>query len=256
MTAVRSLSVARGVAQRGVRKLKKTPPLLVAPMIVPLFFFAAFAGALSAMGKSKSFGYYNFTAFVFVFVLYMASMLVGVFTAFDIASDFETGMGRRLMLAAPRRMAIVGGYLMVAFGRAVIANVVVWGVALAVGMPVRGSALQIAAIVALALLLNLAATLYGAGIALRFQSASAGTLVLIPIYMALFITPVFTTRDGLTDWLKAVAGVNPLTAPIEAGRGLLADDPVSVALAFGAAVGLVAVLFVWAVLGMRKAGKG
>ena len=254
--SARSLSVARGVAQRGVRNLLKVPPLLVAPMIVPLFFFAAFAGALSAMGKSKSFGYYNFTAFVFVFVLYMAAMLVGVFTSFEIAGDFESGMGRRLMLAAPRRMAIVGGYLMVALGRAILAVTIVWGVALAVGMPVRGDALDIAAIVALALLLNLATTLYGAGVALRFQSASAGTLVLIPVYMALFITPVFTTRDGLTDWLQTIAGVNPLTAPIEAGRGLLADKPVSVGLAFGAAIGLVVALFVWAVLGMRKAGKG
>jgi hypothetical protein len=175
-------------------------------MIVPLFFFAAFAGPLSAMGSSKSFGYYNFTAFVFVFVQYMAAMLVGVFTSFEIAGDFESGMGRRLMLAAPRRMAIVGGYLMIALGRGILAVMIVWGVALAVGMPVRGDALDIAAIVALALLLNLATTLYGAGVALRFQSASAGTLVLIPVYMALF--------------------------------------------------GLVVALFVWAVLGMRKAGKG
>jgi ABC-2 type transport system permease protein len=254
VTAARALSVALGVALRGVRNLLKEPPLLLAPMIVPLFFFAAFTGALSVIGGSRGFDYYDFTAFVFVFVLYMATMLVGVFTAFDIAIDYESGMGRRLMLAAPRRMSIVAGYLLIGLGRGLVAIVVVWGIALATGMPVRGDPLEIAGLVALALLLNLATTLYGAGVALRFQSAAAGTLVLIPVYMALFMTPVFVPRDSLADWLQTVAGVNPLTAPLEAGRGFLADDPVSVGLAFAATVGLLIALSVWAALSMRKAG--
>jgi ABC-type multidrug transport system permease subunit len=253
--AARSLSVARGVAQRGARNLLKEPPLLLAPMVVPMFFFAAFTGALSVIGEQESFDYYDFTAFVFVFALYMATMLVGVFTAFDMAIDYESGLGRRFMMSAPARMAIVAGYLVIALGRGVVAAVVVWGIALATGMPVQGGPLEVAGIVALALLLNVATTLYGSGIALRFQSTAAATLILIPVYMLLFMTPVFTTRDNLTDWLQKVAGVNPLTAPLEAGRGLLADEPVSVALAFAAVAGLVIVLFVWAYTGMGKAGK-
>jgi ABC-type multidrug transport system permease subunit len=254
VTTGRFFSVARGVAKRGLRKLLKDPPLLLAPMIVPMFFFAAFTGALSAIGETQAFEYYDFTAFVFVFVLYMAAMLVGVFTAFEVAIDYETGLGRRLMLATPRRMAIVVGYVVIGLARGVLAVGVVWAVALATRMPVNGDPLDIAALVALALLLNLATTLYGTGVALRFQSASAGALVLIPVYMVLFMTPVFTTRENLNDWLEKVAGVNPLTLPIEAGRGFLADDPVRVAEAFAACGGLVVVLAAWAALGMRKAG--
>ena len=61
--------------------------------------------------------YYDYTAFQFVFLLFMASMFSGIFTAFDIARDFEGGMGNRMMLAAPQRMAIIGGYLIVSLGR-------------------------------------------------------------------------------------------------------------------------------------------
>ena len=254
VTTGRSLSVALGVAKRGLRKLLKEPPLLIAPMVVPLFFFAAFTGALSVIGEAETFDYYDFTAFVFVFVLYMAAMLVGVFTAFEIAIDYETGLGRRLMMAAPRRMAIVAGYVIIGLVRAALAIAVVWGVALATRMPVRGDALDIAGLVGLALLLNVATTLYGTGIALRFQTAAAASLILIPVYLVLFLTPVFTTRDNLNEWLKEVAGWNPLTPPMEAGRGFLADDPVSVPWAFGACAGLVVVLSIWAVLAMRKAG--
>jgi ABC-2 type transport system permease protein len=255
VSAARSLSVARGVAKFGLRGLLNDPPKLFPPVLVPLFFFAAFKGALSGIGNTKGFGYYDFTAFQFVFILYMAAMFVGVFTAFDIAADYESGMGRRLMAAAPKRMAIIAGYLLVGLGRCAMALVVVWAVVLATGMPVRGGALDIAAVVALAVLLYLATTLYGAGIALRFQTVAAGTLVLIPVFMVLFLTPVFVPRDQLTAWVSGIAGVNPLTATMEAGRGFLANDPVSVGLAFAAAGGLVAVFGVWAVTGMRKAEK-
>jgi ABC-2 type transport system permease protein len=257
MSSGRSLAVARGVAQFNLRNLLHNWPKAIPPVLVPLFFFTAFKGALSGIGETKGFGYYDFTAFEFVFIFLMAAMFVGIFASFDIATDFEKGMGRRLMAATPRRMSIIAGYMIVAVARCAIALVIVWGVVLATGMPVKGGALDIAGLVGLAIMLNLATTLYGAGIALRFQSMAAGTLVLIPAFMLLFLTPVFTPRDQLsTAWVKAVAGVNPLTAAMEAGRGFLANDPVSVGLAFGAMGGLVVVFALWAVLGMRKAEKG
>ncbi len=256
MTAARSLSVTRGVALQCTRKLLKNPFKALPPMLLPLFVFAAFSGALSAVGQTRGFGYYDFTAFLFVFIVYMAAMFVGVFTAFDIATDYASGLGARFMIAAPRRAAIITGYVIVALGRAIVALAVVWAIALATGMPVRGDAPEIAGIVVLALLLNVAATLYGAGIALRFQSTASSVLILIPVFMLLFLTPVFAPRDRLGSWLETAAGFNPLTPPLEAGRGFLADDPVSVALAFAVAVGLVIVFWIWAVRGMHRAEQG
>jgi ABC-2 type transport system permease protein len=257
MSSARSVAVARGVAQFNLRSLFKDPPKMIPPMLVPLFFFAAFKGALSGIGKTRGFDYYDFTAFEFVFILFMAAMFVGIFASFDIAADFESGMGRRLMAATPKRMSIIAGYMIVAVARCAIAIIVVWGVVLATGMPVKGGPLDIVGLVALAVLLSLATTLYGAGVALRFQSMAAGTLVLIPAFMFLFLTPVFTPRDDIaTGWVKAIAGVNPLTAAMEAGRGFLANKPVSVGLAFAAAGGLVVFFALFALLGMRKAEKG
>ncbi len=256
MSASRSVSVALGVASRGARGLVKSPPKTLSPMLAPLFFFAAFAGALSGIENNKSFEYYDYTAFVFVFILYMAAMFVGVFAAFDIAGDFETGLGRRLMSAAPRRMAIIAGYLILAIGRALLTIAVITGIVLATGMDVRGGALDMAALFALALLLNLAATLYGTGIALRLQSRQAGMLVLIPVFMLIFLTPVFTPREDLSGWLKTASGLNPITPPMEAGRGFLAGDPVRVGTAFACAGGLVVLFFIFASRGMRSAERG
>ena len=232
MTATRSLSIALGLARRSTRKLLKNPVPGLPPVLIPLFMFAAFAGALSALASTKSFDYYSFTAFQFVFILYMAAMLTGAFSAFEIAGDFEGGMGNRLMSAAPQRMAIVGGYLIFAVGRFFVSMAVIWGVALLAGLPVEGGALDVAGFILLALLLTIAATLYGAGVALRLQSIAAGTLILIPIFMLLFTSPVFVPRQQLSGWLRTAADINPLTPAIEAGRGFLAGERVSVAPAF------------------------
>ena len=46
----------------------------------------------------------GYTAFQFVFVLLQAAAFGGVFTGFGIAADFERGFARRLLLAAPNRL--------------------------------------------------------------------------------------------------------------------------------------------------------
>jgi ABC-type multidrug transport system permease subunit len=254
--SARSLSVARGVAYQSTRKLIRLPPKLLPSLLLPLFMFAAFGGALGALGSTAGFPYYNYTAFVFVFVVYMASMFAAVFSAFDIAADFESGFGHRLMLAAPRRLAIVGGYVALALWRGMLNIAVVFAVALLTGMPVHGSAPEVLGLVALALLLNVAATLYGAGIALRFQNTASGVLILIPTFMLFFLSPIFIPRNQLTGWLRSAADVNPLTPVLESGRGFLAGDPVKVGLAFGAIAGLLVLFSIWVVRGMRKAERG
>jgi ABC-2 type transport system permease protein len=252
----RSFSIALGVARRSTRKLLKNPLPGLPPLMISLFMFAAFTGALSALANTKGFDYYNFTAFEFVFVLYMAAMFVGAFSAFEIAADYESGLAQRFMLAAPQRLAIIVGYLIAGLARLVVALVVVFGIALAAGMPVKGGPVQVAEFVALATLLSFATTLYGAGVALRLQSITAGTLILIPTFMFLFTTPVFVQRDQLSGWVKTAAGVNPLTPAIEAGRSLLADQTKHVGLAFAIVGGLVILFTMWAVRGMAKAERG
>jgi ABC-2 type transport system permease protein len=250
------VAVGRGVGYQSLRKLRRTPAKVVPSLLLPLLMFAAFGGALGALGSTAGFGYYSYTAFVFVFVVYLSATFAGVFTAFDIAADFETGLGNRLMLAAPRRAAILGGYLALGLARGLFNVAVVFVVALIAGLSVRGDALDVLALVALALLLNLVTTLYGAGIALRFQSTAAGVLVLIPTFMLFFLAPIFIPLHQLSGWLHDVANVNPLTPVLESGRGFLAHAPTEVATAFGVVAGLLVLFGLWALSGMRKAERG
>ena len=75
----------------------------------------------------------------------------------------------------------------------------------------------------------------------------------MPVFLALFFAPVYVPLDLLSGWIETVATVNPVTYFLEAGRSLIAGDPTEVALAFGVALALMAVLAVWGIRGLHRA---
>ena len=137
----RFADVAVAIAWRMLKKYATTPSLLFPSLAFPLFFFIAFAGGLSSVSRVPGFDFPSgYTAFQFVFVFLQSAAFGGVFTGFGIAADFENGFSRRLMLAAPNRLAILAGYALGALVRALLTGVLLFVVALIGGMQVDGGA--------------------------------------------------------------------------------------------------------------------
>jgi len=251
------LAVALAVLRRNVTHAFKNPALLLPSLIFPLLFLVAFAGGLSNLGKVPGFDFRSgYTAFQFVFVFLQSAAFGGVFTGFAVAADFESGFARRLLLAAPRREGIVAGYAVAALVRWLTTATVVTVAALVAGMQVDGDGVQLVGLVTLGLLVNCAAVLWGTGVAMRFKTLQAGPLMQIPVFLILFLAPVYVPLDLLTGWIGALASVNPATALIEAGRGFISGVPDTVALAYAAGFALAALGIVWALTGLRNAERG
>ncbi|HEY6731845.1 MAG TPA: ABC transporter permease [Solirubrobacterales bacterium] len=247
-------AVALAVAWRSVHNFLTNPAFLAPALLFPLFFFVSFAGGLSAIGEVPGFDFPSgYTAFQFVFVLLQSAAFGGVFTGFAMARDFETGFGRRYMLAASRRSGIVAGYALAAVFRSIVTWVILTAVALIAGMEVGGSGGEIFALYALALIVNVAATMWAAGVALRVRSIQGGPLMQFPVFLILFLAPVYVPLDLLSGWIHAVASINPVTALLEAGRGLISGDPVLVGAAFAIGLALSALFALWAKGGLRSA---
>ncbi len=254
--SARTRSIIGIVAWRTLHRMYTNPALLLPSIIFPLFFFTAFAGGLSAISKVPGFDFPSgYTAFQFVFVLLQASAFGGVFTGFGIAADFESGFARRLMLAASNRLAIVAGYSLAALIRACITMAILFCVALIVGMQVGGDGVDLGGLVILALLVNISAGLFAAGVAMRLRTIQAGPLMQIPVFLILFTAPVFVPLSLLKGWISTVAPLNPITRLLETGRGFISGEPTVVLGAFALALGLAAVFCVWAIRGMRSAER-
>ena len=115
----RFAQVAGAVAWRSIHNVATNPAFLLPSIILPMFFFVAFAGGLSNVGNVPGFDFPSgYTAFQFVFVFLQSAAFGGVFTGFAAAADFESGFGRRLLLASPRRRGIVAGYVVAAIAAA------------------------------------------------------------------------------------------------------------------------------------------
>jgi ABC-2 type transport system permease protein len=75
----------------------------------------------------------------------------------------------------------------------------------------------------------------------------------VPIFLTLFLAPVYVPLHLLQGWIHAVATVNPATFFLEAGRGFIVGDPTEVLAAFGLVLALVAVFLLWSLRGLRSA---
>jgi ABC-2 type transport system permease protein len=246
--------VAAAVARRSIHNSFTNPAIIVPSLIFPLVFLMAFAGGLSRISGVPGFDYPpGYTSFQYVFVLLQASAFGGIFTGFAVALDWESGFVRRLLLAAPRREGIVVGYVIGGLARCVATGVFVTGAALISGMRIDGGGVDLVGLFGLAVLVNMTATLFATGVAMRARSMQAGPAMQIPVFLILFLAPVYVPLHLLRGWIHGVASYNPATLLLEAGRAFVAGSPEHVIGAFAVAAALVALFATWALRGLRKA---
>jgi ABC-2 type transport system permease protein len=244
------------VAYRVLKRAFTNPSFLLPPLMFPLIFFIGFAGGLSRVDQIPGFNYApGYEAFQFAFIILQFAAMSGVFTGFGIAQDFERGFARRLMLAVQRRSTIIVGYWLATVIRWLFNMSIVFAIALLIGMDVQGNGLDLFGLVVLAILVNIAGTLWAAGVALRLRSQQAGPIMQLPIFLLIFLAPVFVPLDLLRGWVHAVASVNPFTALLDAARSLLAGNTDGVLLAFEIVVPIAALFAVWALRGLRVAER-
>ena len=247
---MRTRSVALAVAWRNLHNFFTNPALVVPALLFPLFFFTAFAGGLSRVASAPGFDFPDgYTAFQFVFVLLQASAFGGVFTGFAIARDFESGFGRRMMLAAPNRL---GDPRRATRWRRSSARCssgsMLTVIALAVGMEIGGDAVDLVGLYVLGGLPQLR----GADVGGRHRAA-------LPLDPGRPADADARLHDHLPGagvradrpahgWVETVANVNPITAIVEAGRDLISGGVAARAAGLRRGVGPDALLFgVWAV---------
>src|SRR6185295_2206676 len=137
--------------------------------------------------------------------------------------------------------------------RSLVTWALLTAIALIAGMQVGGEGVELVALYVLALFTNLAATMWAAGIAMRVRSIQDGPLMQFPVFLILFLAPVYVPLSLISGWIHAVASVNPVTALLEAGRGFISGDPTTIALAFAIGATLPILFAFWARRGLKSA---
>ena len=126
-------------------------------------------------------------------------------------------------------------------------------VALIAGMNVGGSGVDLFGLYGLAVLVNLAATLWAAGVAMRVRSIQGGPLMQFPVFLILFLAPVYVPLEPaqrLDPRRRLGQPGHRCSRPV---RGFIAGHPVEVGVAYLVAAGLIFFLGMWAIFNLRHA---
>ena len=75
----------------------------------------------------------------------------------------------------------------------------------------------------------------------------------MPVFIVLFLAPVFVPLSLVGGWVHAVAQVNPVTALLEGGRDLISGQSFPAWIAYAIAVALPLAFSAWAIRGLRRA---
>jgi ABC-type multidrug transport system permease subunit len=248
------IRAALGLAQRNLGKVLTNPALFLPSLLMPVFFFVAFAGGLSAIGDLPQFDYEgSYTAFQYVFVILQSAAFAGVFTGFSIAADFQFGLGSRFLLATPNRSALILGYVLTALVRAGLVFIILTVIAFAVGMDVGGGGMDLTGLFILGFAINLVASLFATGMAMRLRSMQAFPAIQMPVFLLLMLAPVYVPRELISGWVHTASGFNPFTPVLDAGRELLVGSTTHVATAGIVLAAMAALLVVFALRGLRSA---
>ena len=189
---MRTLAIAEGVAWRMLHNFFHNKALLIPSLVFPLFFFAAFAGGLSRISHVPGFDFpAGYTAFQFAFVvLQSAAFAVSSPASASPATSRAASPGG---CCSPPRTArgIVLGYLTGALVRWFTTASLITIIAFAVRMNVGGSGVDLFGLYLLGIVVNIAATLWAAGVAMRLRSMQAGPMMQVPVFLVLFFAPVY-----------------------------------------------------------------
>ncbi len=121
-------------------------------------------------------------------------------------------------------------------------------------MQIDGGPVDLVGLYVLAGLLNATALMFSAGVAMRLRTMQAGPAMQMPVFLLLFLAPVYMPLDLLQGWIHTAARLNPITPLLELSRDLISGQRANL-WAYAVVLTMLAVLGLWAITGLQRAER-
>jgi ABC transporter DrrB family efflux protein len=211
------------LAERNLRKVSRSPGLIVFSTIQPLMQLVLFAyvfGAVATIGRGTSYEDFVVPA-VLVQSLAFAAMGSGV----GIAYDLQSGMIDRFRSLPIARSAFLVGRTLSDSLRLGLQSLLLVGAALVIGFSFHNGLLAAIGMVVVIVMFGMALTAFSAWVGLAIKDPeTVQPAVFIPILPLVFTSSAFAPVSRLPGWMQPVAKVNPVTFAINTARGLALGD--------------------------------
>jgi ABC-2 type transport system permease protein/oleandomycin transport system permease protein len=213
------------IARRNLLHIKATPEQLVEMSIQPLMFLVlfvyVFGGAIA--GSSK-----EYLQFALPGILVQSVAFLPFTTALALNTDFQRGVIDRFRSLPIARSSVIGGRILADGARIVWSIVIITGFAMVLGFRFGGGALGALGALTLVTAFGLTMCWPMAFIGITARTTESvntwGFMIILPLT---FASSAFVPVDTMPGWLQPVAEVNPVTAAIDAARGLMLGGAVA-----------------------------
>jgi ABC transporter DrrB family efflux protein len=213
------------IARRNLLHIKATPEQLVEMSIQPLMFLVLFVYVFGGAIAGSSGEYLQFAL---PGILVQSVAFLPFTTALALNTDFQRGVIDRFRSLPIARSSVIAGRILADGARIAWSILIITGFAMVLGFRFGGGTAGALGAFALVAAFGLTMCWPMAFIGITARSTESvntwGFLIILPLT---FASSAFVPPETMPGWLEAVANVNPVTAAIDAARGLMLGGPVA-----------------------------
>lgn len=233
------------IAELEVRKLRHDFTELLTRAVQPILWLVLFGGVF-ARAQLIPTGGLPYLDFMAPGILGQSALFVSIFYGVGVIWERDLGITNKFLVSPTPRAALVLGKALSAGVRALSQAVIIYAVALLLGVKLNWHPLALAGVLAVVVLgAALFATfslIIACLVKTRERFMGIGQLLTMPLF---FASNAIYPIDLMPEWLRVVSRVNPLSYEVDALRALMLQDGVS---AFGLPTDFAVLLVTTAVL--------
>jgi ABC-2 type transport system permease protein len=219
--AYRFLTKTLAIAGMEMRKLRHDPTELATRAIQPILWLLVF-GQVLAHARAIPTGNLNYIDFLAPGILAQSVLFVAIFYGISIIWERDLGIVHKFLVSPTPRTALVLGKAVSAGARALSQAVIIYILALALGVKMNWSA---SALVGVLLLVLLGAALFSTFsliiaciVKTRERFMGIGQVLTMPLF---FASNAIYPTSVMPGWLRQISHLNPLTYEVDGLRALM-----------------------------------
>ena len=255
MTFAQNLAIVRALSTRALNEIIRVPGGAIPGVLAPTIFMIGLSGVFGQAASLPQFEATDFRTFIVPVGLLQGAGFTGAATGVNLARDIEQGWFDRLIVGPMPRWVLLAGLVGSASLRSLLPATFLVVVALLLGTDIESFA---GFALAVFLVMGMAAAMacWGTIVALKFKTQQAAPLMQVLAFASILFTTAYAPEDLLSDWLAAIANVNPVRYILDGVRQAFVGgmDASITADALLALVALLAFFGFFALRGMRRIG--
>ena len=224
----RYLNESLAIADVELRKLIRDPTELISRAIQPILWLVIFGQVLSH-ARGIDTGKVGYLAFMTPGILAQSVLFSAIFYGIAVIWERDLGIVHKLLVSPASRGSLIIGKAISADFRGLVQTVVIYLIALALGVPIRFEPAAIAGVVLVVTLGSAIFSTFSLVIACivktRERFMGIGQVLTMPLF---FASNAIYPLEMMPSWLRTIATVNPLTYVVDALRGLMIQGGQSV----------------------------